>query len=94
MAIVRIPQITARLARSLNIELIQAESRRSEADQSRNPDAMDFSMRGWAKLYERRSKTQIAQAKDLFDSALHLDPDNVDAMIGKAWCLALDVLWG
>ena len=87
-------QITARLARSLDIELIQAESRRSETDRSRNPDAMDFSMRGWAKLYERRSKTQIAQAKDLFDSALHLDPDNVDAMIAKAWCLALDVLWG
>ena len=87
-------QITARLARSLDIELILAESRRSEADRSRNPDAMDFSMRGWAKLYERRSKTQIAQAKDLFDSALHLDPDNVDAMIGKAWCFALDVLLG
>jgi adenylate cyclase len=86
-------QITARLARSLNIELIQAESRRSETDRSRNPDAMDFSMRGWAKLYERRSKTGTAQAKDLFDSALHLDPDNVDAMIGKAWCLALDVLF-
>jgi tetratricopeptide (TPR) repeat protein len=51
-------------------------------------------MRGWAKLYERRSKTGTAQAKDLFDSALHLDPDNVDAMIGKAWCLALDVLFG
>ncbi len=87
-------QITARLARSLDIELIQAESRRSETDRSRNPDAMDFSMRGWAKLYERRSKTQIAQAKDLFDSALHLDQDNVDAMIGKAWCLALGVVFG
>jgi adenylate cyclase len=43
-------QITARLARSLNIELIQAESRRSEVDRSRNPDATDFTMRGWAKL--------------------------------------------
>ena len=43
-------QITARLARSLNIELIQAESRRSEVDQSGIPDAMDFTMRGWAKL--------------------------------------------
>jgi adenylate cyclase len=87
-------QITARLARSLNIELIQAESRRSEMDRSKNPDAMDFTMRGWAKLYERRSKTQIAQAKDLFDSSLHIDADNVDAMIGKAWCFALDVLFG
>ncbi len=87
-------QITGRLARSLNIELIQAESRRSEADRSRNPDAIDFSMRGWAKFYEPRSKIQNAQAKDLFDSALRLDPDNVDAMIGKAGCLAIDTFFG
>jgi adenylate cyclase len=85
-------QITARLARSLNIELIRAEGRRSE--KSTNPDAVDFSMRGWAKFYEPRSKTTIAQAKDLFDGALHLDPDNVDAMIGKAQCLALDASLG
>jgi adenylate cyclase len=88
-------QITARLARSLNFELIQAESRRSEADLSRNPDAMDFNMRGWAKSFEPPSKIQNAQAKDLFDSALRLDPDNVEAMIGKAGCLANQVnyLW-
>jgi adenylate cyclase len=82
-------QITARLARSLNIELIQAESRRSEVDRSTNPDAVDFTMRGWAKLYEPQSEIQNAQAKDLFDSALRLDPDNVEAMIGKARCLAV-----
>ncbi|QHO71421.1 adenylate cyclase [Bradyrhizobium sp. CCBAU 051011] len=81
-------QITARLARSLNIELIQAESRRSETDQSKNPDAVDFAMRGWAKSYEPRSKTTIAQARELLDNALRLDPDNVDAMIGKAWYLS------
>jgi adenylate cyclase len=84
-------QITARLARSLNIELNQAESHRSEADRSRDPDAMDFSMRGWEKFFELRSKIQNAQAKDLFASALRLDPDNVDALIGKAACLAFDV---
>jgi adenylate cyclase len=82
-------RITARLARSLNIELIQAES--SRTDRSRNPDTMDFSMRGWAKFYETQSKTKIAQAKELFDSALRLDPDNVEAMVGKAQCLAVDV---
>jgi adenylate cyclase len=88
--------ITVRLARSLKIELIQAESRRSETDRSRSPDAMDFSMRGWAKFYEPRSKTNIAQAKELFDNALRLDPDYVDAMIGKAWCLTppLNLLFG
>jgi adenylate cyclase len=80
-------QITVRLARSLSIELIQAESRRSEMDRSKNPDAMDFTMRGWAKLSEPPSKTNIGQAKELFDNALRLDPDYVDAMIGKASCL-------
>src|SRR6516225_9180806 len=84
-------QITARLARSLNINLIQAESRRSEADRSRSPDAVDFNMRGWTKSFEPLSKIQNAQAKALFDSALRLDPDNVDAMIGKSRCLADDV---
>jgi TolB-like protein len=53
-------QITARLARSLNIELIRAESHRSETERSQNPDAMDFSMRGWAKFYEPRSQIEIA----------------------------------
>ena len=56
---------------------------------------MDFDMRGWAKFFERPpSKIQNAQAKDLFDSALRLDPDNVEAMTGKARCLANDVNFG
>ncbi|WP_235983900.1 hypothetical protein [Bradyrhizobium australiense] len=56
-------QIMARLARSLNIELIQAESRRSEADRWRNPDAMDFIMRGWAKFYPARSKIEMLRQR-------------------------------
>jgi adenylate cyclase len=56
-------QITARLARSLNVELIQAESRRSEADRSKNPDAMDFNMRGWAKSFEPPSRLNNRQEK-------------------------------
>jgi TolB-like protein len=87
-------QVTARLARSLNVQLVQAESRRSQMDQSTNPDAVDFSMRGWAKVYEPQTKVTNAQAKDLFDSALRLDPDIIDAMLGKAWCIAIDVLNG
>jgi TolB-like protein/Tfp pilus assembly protein PilF len=87
-------QITARLARSLNIQLVQAESRRSQLDRPTNPDAVDFSMRGWAKLYEPPTKLTNAQAKDLFDSALRLDPDNVDAMIGKASCINSAVILG
>jgi adenylate cyclase len=87
-------QVTARLARSLNVELIQAESRRSQMDRPTNPDAADFSMRGGAKRYGPRTKLTNAQAKDLFDSALRLDPDNIDAMIGKASCIADGVIFG
>jgi len=87
-------QVTARLARSLNVELIQAESRRGQMDQSTNPDAVDFSMRGWAKLYEPRTEVTNAQANKLFDSALRLDPDNIDAMLGKAFCIASGVING
>jgi TolB-like protein len=87
-------QVTARLARSLNVQLIQAESRRSQIDRPTNPDAVDFSMRGWAKLYEPRIRSTNAQAKELFDSALRLDPDNIDAMLGKASCLTHDVIYG
>jgi tetratricopeptide (TPR) repeat protein len=51
-------------------------------------------MRGWAKVYEPTTKVTNEQAKDLFDSALRLDPDNIDAMLGKAWCIAQYVLYG
>jgi adenylate cyclase len=87
-------QVTARLARSLNVQLVQAESRRGQMDKSTNPDAVDFSMRGWAKLYEPRIRSTNAQAMDLFDSALRLDPDDVDAMLGKASCIASGVING
>ena len=87
-------QVTARLARSLNVELIQAESRRSQMDRPTNPDAVDFSMRGWAKRYGPRTKLTNAEANDLFDSALRLDPSNIDAIIGKASCIADGVIYG
>jgi adenylate cyclase len=87
-------QVTARLARSLSIQLVKAESWRSQTDHSANPDAVDFSMRGWAKAYEPLTKVTNAQAKELFDLALHLDPGNIDTMVGKAWCISLDVIYG
>ena len=86
-------QVTARLARSLSVQLVEAESRRSKMDKSTNPDAVDFTMRGWAKFYEPLTKVTNAQANELFDSALRLDPDNIDAMLGKAWCISRDVIY-
>ena len=78
-------QIVARLANTLGSELVKAEAEKST--HSGNPDAMDLTMRGWAILNEPRLITDIsgvAKALDLFNQALTLDPDNVDALVGAA----------
>ena len=41
-------EITGRLARSLNLELLEAESHRIEQERAVDPDARDFIMHGWA----------------------------------------------
>lgn len=87
-------QITARLSRSLALELFQAESRRREADGSTNLASVDFAMRGLAKQLGQLSQTNMAQARELFDKALQLDPDNVEAMIGKAGCITVELFLG
>ncbi|WP_312016999.1 tetratricopeptide repeat protein [Bradyrhizobium jicamae] len=87
-------QITSRLAHELNIELMNAESWRSAAERANNSDAMDFVMRGYAKRYEPATKATTAQSRAYFDDALKFDPTNVDALIGKAWCLATEALNG
>jgi adenylate cyclase len=55
---------------------------------------VDFSMRSWAKVYETPTKVTTVQAKELFDSAPRLEPDNIDAMLGKARCIYRGVVFG
>ncbi len=78
-------QVVARLANTLGSELVKAEAEKST--QSGNPDAIDLTMRGWAILNQLQlvsDKDSIATALGLFDQALKLDPNNVDALVGAA----------
>ena len=43
-------EVVARLARTLQVELVNAEAQRSLHDRPRNPDAIDLTMRGLALL--------------------------------------------
>jgi adenylate cyclase len=87
-------EITGRLARTLNLELVQAVGRQIEQERSVNPDAQDLIMRGWA-LYQR---TQVpasrTQAKQDFEKALELDPNSYDAKLGIAASLVTDLSGG
>jgi TolB-like protein len=76
-------EIVARLANTLNAELIAVEARRAE--RSPHPDAMDLYFQGWASVNRGGTPENIAQARHFFDHALLLDPCCVEALVGAAW---------
>jgi adenylate cyclase len=78
-------QVVARLANTLGYELIKAEA--EKASRSKNPDAIDLTMRGRALLSQANpttTKDTFDAALDLFDQALKIDPNEADALAGEA----------
>ena len=76
-------EIVARLANSLGYELARAEAQKSV--HSTNPDAIDLMMRGWATLWQPMTKESTALARDYFERAIKVDPQNAEAMVGFAY---------
>jgi adenylate cyclase len=76
-------QVVARLANTLGYELARAEARNSI--HSSNPDAIDLTMRGWAAMWQPPTKESTASARDYFERAMKIDPQNAEAMVGLAW---------
>ena len=74
--------ITARLARTLHLELMEAVGRQIERE--KDPDASDLVMRGWAWFFRPVSETQLQAARRAFEQALEKDPGSVDARVGIA----------
>jgi TolB-like protein/Flp pilus assembly protein TadD len=83
-------EITGRIANTLNLELIAAEAARP----TDNPDAMDYILRGRAARLGSNSRDNYAGAIDLFEHALTLDPQSVEAQTLLADSLAWRVLDG
>jgi adenylate cyclase len=82
-------EITSRIAIALNLELISAEAARPTV----HLDALDYILRGraaWAKLPTRDN---CAEAIDLFERALALDPQSVEAQSQLAWVLVNGREW-
>jgi adenylate cyclase len=82
-------EFVSRLANSLGVELVQAESLRATRERPNNPDAVDLAMRGWALINGVDSKEAFNEGQTLFERALSLDPQNIQAMTG----LASVLLW-
>ena len=75
-------EVVARLARSLNVELIKAEALRAARERPDNPDAADLAMRASARFNSNAdsSKSVNSDVIDLDERALALDPQNERAM--------------
>jgi adenylate cyclase len=78
-------EIVARLGNTLGYELTKAEAEKGV--RSKNPDAIDLVMRGWA-LYLRALKNPTKDnnnaVRALFGQALKIDPNNSEALAGDA----------
>ena len=83
--------ITGRLARRLDLELTNQESRDAEVMRPNNPNAVDLAMRGWAVLNQPYSREQLTQSSALFERALQIDPGFPKAFVGLAATLAVGV---
>jgi TolB-like protein/DNA-binding winged helix-turn-helix (wHTH) protein/tetratricopeptide (TPR) repeat protein len=88
-------EITGRLARMLNVELVSNSGRRIELERAVDPDARDLVMRAWARYYRPFSPASVQEALQDFERALEMDPRSVDARIGIATILLgrISVAW-
>ncbi len=82
-------EVVARLANALGTELVKAEAEKGA--RSKNPDAVDLAMRGWALVRQARpTKEKNEAARALFEQALEIDPNNAYALAGGAFTYNLE----
>ncbi len=73
-------EIVARIANTLNAQLIAVEARRAERAPS--PDSLDLYFQGEAWVNRGVTSESMTKAHAFFERALALDPANVDALAG------------
>ena len=85
------PEITGRLAWALNLELVRDVGRRIEQENRIDPAAQDLVMLGWAWWHRPRSAGTMQGARRAFERALEIDERSVDARVGLARVLSVDL---
>jgi hypothetical protein len=85
-------EITGRIAHVRAHELVDAESLRGRRERPDSPDAVDLSMRGWSIFLKPRARENNVAARSLFEQALGIECQLVDALVGLAVINANDVV--
>jgi TolB-like protein/tetratricopeptide (TPR) repeat protein len=87
-------EIVGRLARTLNIKLMEVASNRIEQATARRLTPNDFLIRGLARFYGSGSEATLQEALQLFEQALELDPPSIPARVAMAHALCVNIAWG
>jgi len=91
-------QVVARLANTLGYHLIKAEAEKGA--RSKNPDAIDLAMRGWALVFQGYQQSMKDRhdsyyaARALFEQALKVDPNEAEALAGDASTYYAEYIFG
>ena len=85
-------EIVARLTRGIAGEMLRNEAAHLSSSGSGGFNAADLAMRGQAAATDIRRKEKAAEAAELFQEALALDPDNVEALAGLVTTRSFQVL--
>jgi adenylate cyclase len=85
-------QVVGRLANTLRHELVRAEAERDAG--SKNPDAIDLTMRGKALLWPPFTKEKTDTAHGLFERALKFDANSSEALAGDAYAYGIEYAFG
>ena len=91
-------EVVARLASNLGWALANAEA--GKGARSKNPDAIDLTMRGWTLTWRaiqqppEEMRKSNREARTLFDRALQIDPNDADALAGSASAYLTDYFNG
>jgi class 3 adenylate cyclase/TolB-like protein/Flp pilus assembly protein TadD len=75
-------EITARLARAMDIQLVAAETRRVKRERPKHLDSVDLALQGWTVYFQKPSVSGAREARVIFEEALRVDGNNVDVLLG------------
>jgi adenylate cyclase len=84
--------ITGRIASSLQIELVKAESRRAIAERPADPDAVDLRLHAVALILAGPSPEQHLSARQFLEASLQRDPQSAESWSQLAGLLVNDYL--
>ena len=87
-------EITGRLARAINLKLVEAAGLRIDRERTPEPDPDDLLIRGWAVLVRPTSAATLQEARRVFERVLEIDASSVAAKIGLAHAFSANIAVG